>query len=439
MSASVSGTPSAEEARPAPSDDIPTPPRPNAGRAKSVRFAALQSRNFRFLWFGLLISNAGTWMESTASGWLMIDLEPHHASFWLGVMAASFAIPMLVLPPFGGAIADRFSRMRLLWIVQSIYLILGIALAVVTLTDIVTVWMLIAYAFANGVVLAFDSPARHSLLPDIVTREQLTSGVSLNSVAFTGAALVGPAIAGLLIPIAGIGGVMTVNAVSCVATLVALAMIRDLPERHPARHGNDSITRSIQRGIQYILGSPLLSGLILVSMVSGLLSRSYGPLLAVFARSEFHVGSSAYGVMVSAGGLGTLIGAFGLAGRRDVEHKGRLVAVSALSQGVLLFVFAISPWYVLSVPLLAITGIMNALAGASIATLIQLAVPAELRGRVMSLYLLTVVGVPSVGSFALGALAVPVGVRGAVGLAAGVSVISIAMIFARNRDLRATS
>jgi MFS family permease len=404
--------------------------------ARNVRFAALQSRNFRFLWFGLLITNAGTWMESTASGWLVTDLEPGRASLWLGVIAASFAVPMLLLPPFGGAVADRFSRLRLLWIFQTLYLVLSVVLAIVTLTDIVAIWMLVAYAFANGVVLAFDSPVRHAMLPEIVNRDQFTSGVSLNSVAFTGAALVGPAIAGALIPVIGVGGVMTLNAFSCIATLYALAQLRDLPEPRPTRPPGESILRSIGRGIHYISSSPVLSGLILVSTITGLLARSYTPLLAVFARDEFHVGSGAYGALVSVGGLGTLIGAFGLAGRREVEHRGRLIAVAAISQALLLLLFSISPWYALSLPLLLLVGVMNALTGASIATLIQLSVPGELRGRVMSLYMLTVIGIPSIGAFLLGAMAIPLGVRGAVGVAAVVVVGAVAAIFASNTALR---
>lgn len=404
--------------------------------APAVRFAALQSRNFRLLWFGLLVSNAGTWMESTASGWLVTDLEPGRAPLWLGIMAAAFAVPMLVLPPFGGAVADRIPRMRLLWIVQSLYLALSVALAIVTLTGIVAIWMLVAYAFANGIVLAFDSPVRHALLPDIVSREQLTSGVSLNSVAFTGAALIGPAIAGVLIPFIGVGGVMTVNAASCVATLFALSRMRDVPARSSSRRGGESILASIGQAVAFIRGSRMLSGLVLLSAIAGLTGRSYSPLLAVFARDEFRVGSTAYGAMVSAGGLGTLLGAFGLAGRKDVQRRGRLIGGAYVLQGVMLFAFAVSPWYSLSLPLLALVGVAGAVSGASIATLIQLAVPHELRGRVMSLYLLTVVGVPSIGAFIFGALAEPLGVRFAVATAASIFLIASSALLRANRDVR---
>jgi MFS family permease len=384
----------------------------------------------------MLITNAGTWMESTATGWLVTDLEPDRASLWIGVISASFAIPMLLLPPLGGAVADRYARLRMLWIVQIGYLLLSAALAAVTLAGRVEIWMLIGYGFLNGVVLAFDAPVRHALLPEIVTRDQLMSGVSLNSVAFTGAALVGPAVAGALIPLIGVGGVMTVNAISCLATLYALRQMRDVPPHRPALPGADGLVRSIAGGVRYIRSSSLLSGLILVSTFSGLFIRSYTPLLAVFARDEFHVGSGAYGALVSAGGLGTLIGAFGLAGRREVSHRGLLVGTAVLSQALLLILFAAAPWYGAALPLLLLIGVMNALAGASIATLIQLSVPGELRGRVMSIYMLTVIGVPSVGAFVLGALAIPLGVRAAVGLGAAIVVVAVTALFFRNSSLR---
>ncbi len=404
-------------------------------RAPGARFAALRSRNFRLLWIGLLISNAGTWMASTAEGWLVTELQPERSAFWLGMIAASFAVPMLVLPPIGGAIADRVPRLRLLWLVQAIYLALSTALAVLTLLDRINVWFLLAYAFANGVTLAFDSPVRHAILPDIVSRDELTSAVSLNSVAFTGAALVGPAIAGSLIPVIGVSGVFTVNALSCFATLAALARMRGVPQHAASSHAS-GVLHSISTGVRFVAGSPLLRGLLLLSLVSGLCARSYTPLLAVFARDEFHVGSTAFGFLVSAGGLGTLSGAFWLASRRDVRHKGKWVMAATLTQAIFLATFASAPWYGLALPALVLVGFASAITGAMTATLIQLSVPGELRGRVMSLYLLTLVGVPSAGSLIAGVVGDMVGVRLAVAGGAVVLVLAASTIFWRYTAVR---
>jgi MFS family permease len=180
----------------------------------------------------------------------------------------------------------------------------------------------------------------------------------------------------------------------------------------------------------------LLMGLMLLSVASGLLVRSYGPLLAVFARDVFQIDSVRYGLLLSAGGLGTLIGGFWLANRGGVGSKGRWVLVCMLVQGALLLVFAVTGIYGIALPALALVGIVNTIAGALIATLIQLGAPGHLRGRVMSLYLMTVVGVPSVGSFALGSLAEVINVRFAVGSAAVCFLAVAAVIFMRNDELR---
>ncbi len=403
--------------------------------ARPQRFAALQSRNFRLLWIGLLTSNSGTWMESTGMGWLVTDLEPGRKAFWLGMIAAAFAIPMLVLPPFGGAIADRVPRLRMLWTVQIVYLIASAVLAILTLADVVDVWYLLGYSFINGAVLAFDSPVRHALLPDLVSRDQLTSAVSLNSVTFTGAALVGPAIAGALIPFIGIGGVFVVNTFSCFATLYALSRMRDIPQR-ARQSGAGGAFAAIRRGIVHVWRDPLLRGLLTISLVSGLLGRSYGPMLAVFARDEFHVGSTAYGLLLAAGGLGTLAGAFGLAGRGDVRHRGRWLMIMTVCQAVLLLLFAFCPWYGVALWLLVLVGAATAVAGALNATLVQLTTPNELRGRIMSLYVLTLIGVPSAGALLAGTVGEAIGVREAIGAGAVIVILLAGVVFARNPSLR---
>lgn len=404
--------------------------------ARGPRFAALQSRNFRLLWIGLLTSNAGTWMESTGMGWLVTDLEPARKPFWLGMIAAAFAVPMLFVPPFGGAVADRVPRMRLLWAVQVTYLLASGVLATLTLAGAVNVWYLIAYSFLNGLVLAFDSPVRHALLPDLVTRDQLTSAVSLNSVSFSGAALVGPAIAGGLIPLIGVGGVFVVNTVSCLATLVALWRMRDVPQR--SRHGGtrDGALAAIGRGIAYVRREPLLRGVLTISLVSGLLGRSYGPMLAVFARDEFRVGSTAYGFLLAAGGLGTLAGAFGLASRGDVRHRGRRLMAATVCQAGLLLLFALCPWYGVALALLVLVGAATAVGGALAATLIQLTAPNELRGRIMSLYVMTLVGVPSAGALLAGTVGDAIGVRAAIGGGAGIVIALAVVVFGRNEAVR---
>ena len=400
-----------------------------------ARFAALRSRNFRLLWAGLLTSNVGTWMATTAQGWLVTEIAPDRAPFVLGLIAVAFAVPMLTLPPIGGAIADRVPRLRVLWAAQIGYLSLSATLTVLTFADLADVPVLVAYAFLTGVILAFDNPTRQALVPDLVPREALTSAISLNAAVFTGAALVGPAIAGALIPVVGVGGVFAANTVSYLAVLLALGRVRGIPQRS-GRPVTGSVLSTVRAGFAYVARTPLVGTLLLLSLTTGLFGRSYGPLLAVFARDVFQVGSVAFGFLVAAPGLGTLAGSLGLAARGEVRRRGRVVHVAALLLAAMLGLFAATDRYALALPALGLAGFCATIGSALTATLIQLEVPGELRGRVMSLYTLTLIGVPSLGALFTGWLGDQVGVRPAVGANAVLAALLAAGTFAASRSLR---
>lgn len=439
MTSSAEASPQPVEAvapTPAPADASTVPPETKpAGRV-----GALRSRNFRLLWTGLVISNSGSWMATTAEGWLVTDLAKDNASVIIGLIAVAFALPMFGLTMVGGAVADRFPRKRMLWIVQLGYLAAATALAFVTLMGWIEIWMLIVYSFLNGLVLAFDSPSRNALLPDIVDREHLAGAVSLNSAAYSGAALIGPAIAGGLIPLIGVSGVYVINAVSCLAVLWALHQMKGVPEYNTNRSiASVRLWESIKQGVRFALDSRIIFGVLAISIVSGIFARSYSPLLVIFARDEYHVGSFAFGLMVAAPGIGTLTAAFALATRSDTGNRGRklLIAVSGLA--VSLIAFSIMPWYIGGLPLLVLTGFFATSTAATMATIVQLQAPPHLRGRLMSIYMLTVIAVPSLGTLLSGAIADIVGVRATVGVAAAVVLVGVAWIFRRNQPLREVS
>jgi MFS family permease len=379
-------------------------------------------------------------MATTAEGWLVTDLAKDNASIIIGLIAVAFALPMFGLTMIGGAIADRFPRKRMLWIVQLAYLTFATTLALVNLFGWIEIWMLILYSFANGLVLAFDSPARNSLLPDIVEREHLAGAVSFNSAAYSGAALVGPAIAGALIPLIGVGGVYSINAISVFAVLWALHAMKDVPEYAASKPTSRvPLWESIKQGVRFALESPIILGVLAVSIVSGIFARSYSPLLVIFARDEFHVGSFAFGVMVAAPGIGTLTAAFALATRKDTGDRGRKLWIAVSGLAATLIVFSIMPWYIGGLPLLVLAGFFATSTAATMATIVQLQAPPYLRGRLMSIYMLTVIAVPSIGTLASGAVADLVGVRATVGVAAAIMLAGIALIFQRNRPLREVS
>jgi len=434
---------STAEARASGADDPAPPaaaplaePSTEATHKREGRVGALRSRNFRLLWTGLVIANSGSWMATTAQGWLVTDLEPERAPLYIGLIAMAFALPMLLLTMVGGAVADRFPRMRLLWIVQLSYLTFASALALITLLGLIEVWMLIVFSFLNGLVLAFDSPVRNALLPDIVDREHLAGAVSLNSAAYSGAALIGPAIAGALIPLIGVSGVYTLSAVAILAVLWALHQMQGVPEYADAKPGRLPIFQSIRQGVRYALDSRVIFGVLTVSIVSGVFARSYSPLLVIFARDEYLVGSLAYGVMVAAPGFGTLAAAFWLASRSDPGGRGRKLLVATVGLALVLIAFSAMPWYAGGLPLLVLSGAFTTLMAANMATIIQLEAPPNLRGRLMSIYMLTLIGVPALGTLVSGAVAEVIGVRLTVGVAAAVLLAAVFVIFQRNTHLR---
>jgi MFS family permease len=408
----------------------------NEDRKREGRVGALRSRNFRLLWTGLVIANSGSWMATTAQGWLVTDLEPERASLYIGLIAMAFALPMLLLTMVGGAVADRFPRMRLLWIVQLSYLAFASTLALINWLGLIEVWMLIVFSFLNGLVLAFDSPVRNALLPDIVDREHLAGAVSLNSAAYSGAALIGPAIAGALIPLVGVSGVYTVSAISVLAVLWALRQMTGVPEYAGSKQPSLPLFQSIRQGVRYALDSRVIFGVLAVSIASGVFARSYTPLLVIFARDEFHVGSFAFGLMVAAPGLGTLSAAFAIASRADTGGRGRKLLVATIGLSLALMAFAAMPWYAGGLPLLILTGLFTTLMAANMATILQLEAPPHLRGRLMSIYMLTLIGVPSLGTLVSGAVADVIGVRLTVGVTTAILLAGVFLIFRRNADLR---
>lgn len=411
-----------------PSPDA-APSAPPGGRA----FGALRHRNFAILWLSLITSNVGTWMQQVGQGWLVLQLADR--PLYLGLVALAFAIPMILLPPFGGAISDRVDKLRLLRVTELLQALNALVLALLTLSGAVTVWHVLATAFAGAVLLAVSNPNRQALLPSLVSREDFMSAISLNSAVFTGAALVGPLLAGQLLGPIGPGGLFLLNALSYGAVLLATVLMRNV-DAAPRTSGASGLWADVADGLRYVLGARLLLVLLTVSALSGLLGRSYSALLPVFARDVWHVGGQGYGWLLTAPGLGALIGAFGLAAVGEVRRKGVLLLISMLGFAVLLLAFSYAPFFWPAVLLLLVAGVLNALFGTSIATLIQTNAPGALRGRAMSVYTITIIGIPSLGAMGTASAAEVLGPRNAVGLAAACLAVLAAGLLLRGRTVR---
>ena len=361
------------------------------------RFAAFHSRNFRLLWGGLIISNAGSQMQSVAQGYLIYYVLTH-SPFWLGMSSLAFALPMTLFPLFGGALADRVDKLTLLKITQTGQLISAGLLAVVTFAGQVNVWWIIALQFAGATFLAADNPTRQALLPDLVPREDLMSAAALNGASYTGAALIGPALGGVLLPVLSAGGLFLLNALSFLAVLGAVFLIRGVdskPQHQPAGVGE-----SLAEVTRYVKTAPNIGLLLGLAAVVGLFGRSYLPLTPAFARDLLHVDAVGLGFLYAAPGLGALLAAGVLAGGRTVRVDRRLLLGAIFAFAGLLIAYSANSWYPLALLLLTGTGITSQVAATMLATTLQLQVPGRLRGRVLSLNAITVIGFAALGALA---------------------------------------
>jgi MFS family permease len=370
-------------------------------QTSKTRFAALHYRNFTLLWAGLIVSNMGTWMQNVANGWLVLQLT--NSPLWLGMLGLSFAVPMIILPPFAGAVVDRVNRIRLLFITQSMQIIIALTLAALTWLGRIEVWHILLASAFGAALLAFDNPARQALVPALVNPRDLLNALSLNSATYTGAALIGPALAGIMLEPLGAGTLFFLNGISFLAVIFALASMRDVRTHSGGQHG--TLSDTFWKGISYAWNDRMVLALLALSSVGAIFGRSYQSLLPAFSRDIWKAGPQGYGLLLAASGGGAVLGAFGLASIKQMKNQGAVMLVSGMLFSLTLIAFSLSPFFVLGMGLLVIAGITSTVFITVISTFIQLSVPNEMRGRVMSLYTVTLIGLPSLGALGSGALA----------------------------------
>lgn len=340
-------------------------------------------------------------MQNVANGWLVLQLT--NSPLWLGYLGLSFAIPMIILPPLAGPIVDRVNRIQLLLFTQSMQALTFITLGVLTWVGRVEVWHILIASFVSATLLAFDNPARQALVPGLVQPRDLLNALSLNSATYTGAALVGPALAGLLLEPLGAGTLFFLNGVSFLAVILALLVMRDVATHSGGIQG--TLRDSFWKGLSYAWNDRFILALLILSALGAVFGRSYQNLLPAFSRDIWHAGSQGYGLLLAAAGGGALAGAFGLASFKRIPKQGAVMLLSGLIFCASLIIFALSPFFVLALVLLFVAGVTSTIFSTIISTFIQLSVPNEMRGRVMSLYTVTLIGLPSLGALGSGALA----------------------------------
>jgi MFS family permease len=368
----------------------------------SPTFRALAHRNYRLYYTGGFISNIGTWMQRIAQDWLVLLLSDNSGTA-LGITTGLQFLPILLLSPYAGAVADRFPKKRLLQMAQVMMAVPAVLLGVLAITGVAEQWHVYAIALLFGIGTAFEAPVRQSFVSELVSPEDLQNAVSLNSASFNGGRIIGPALAGLMIAALGsgveaTGVVILLNAASYGATLFALSRIKGgLPERDGPRPAGRGM---IVDGLRYVRGRPDLLLVLGVMFFVGTFGLNFQLTSALMATEVYGKGAGEYGVIGSIMALGSITGAL-LSARRETSGL-RLVIAAAVVFGAVEIVIALMPTYLTFVLLTPIIGITALTTITSANTVMQLSVPAELRGRVMALYLMVFMGGAPIGSPLIG-------------------------------------
>lgn len=389
------------------------PEAPSEQKPRLQTFRALQYRNFRLLWISLIVSSVGTWMQIVAQSLLILQIT-HGSALALGIVSLAQSSSFFLFALVGGGVADRVDKRRFLLITQSLSMCLAFLLGILTLTNVIQVWTIVLLAFCSGTVLSFDQPTRSSLIPMLVPRKDLMNAISLQATVFNGAAVVGPALAGITIgllangghliglagPLAGYAGNFLLNGVSYFGVLFVLYFIhvpQEAIEQGTEKRG--PMLESIRTALGAVKRDPVLPWVL--SGYGALLF--FGPsntlILPIFATQILHLNAFQLGLLFAAAGLGTLIGALTVASLGDFKYKGLLLLVSLFVWTSSLILFAFSHLFWLSLLALLLFGIAQNGVGATVITLAQLRVAPQMRGRVMSLNTLLIMGVRPLGDF----------------------------------------
>ena len=375
---------------------------PNRKKGLELLLRALGSRNYRLYFFGQAVSLIGTWMQQIAMRWLVYRLTK--SELLLGVVGFASDIPVFLLVPVAGVLADKCKRHRILAITQALAALQAFILAILVITNQAAVWHVVVLGALLGIVNAFDIPARQAFLMEVVEKkEDLGNAIALNSFIFNAALLIGPFIAGVLIAVLGEGLCFILNGVSYLALIGALFLMK-IPDRKMAL-GNLEVGRGILEGAAYAFRSvPIRSILLLVAVVS-FMGVSYMLLMPVFSEDVLHGGPQAFGYLMSATGVGALAGAVFLASRRNILGLGTVIVVSGILYGIGLSALSFSHSLVLSLVIALVIGFSLMVQMASSSTILQTIVDDKKRGRVISLFVMARRGVESFGSLLAGALA----------------------------------
>jgi MFS family permease len=386
-------------------------------------FQVLGQRNYGLFTLGNSMSLIGTWMQRIASGWLAWTLT--ESAGWVGAIAFADLVPCMLIGPFAGAAADRWERMRVMKLGQLLGFAQALVLGILYMSGHLTIWPLFLLTLFNGFVTGGLQPFRLSITPRLVTQEWLTAAIAINSVTFNLARFVGPALAGVLIALGGMGLAFVINALSFIIFFMFLNVVRLYGTRTPPS-GKSFMTDMVE-GLKHAATLPGVNAIILQLIVSGIFVRPVLELLPGWAARAFNGASGDFAALTSAFGVGAIVGGLWLAARKDAHGLARIVVWSNIAMCLVLLLFAASTALWMALPLAMLTGATMVSAAVSGQTLTQIIVPDHLRGRVLSVLGLVMRGSPAIGALLIGVASDHYGMR--IPLIAGVTVLLCLMLY----------
>ena len=364
-------------------------------------FRSLENRNYRLYFFGQLISVLGSWLQSVAQAWLVYRLTG--SSFHLGLVVFIGQAPLLFLSPIGGLIADRYRRRWVVVGAQTASMLLAFALATLTLWGHVQLWHILILAGAQGIISAVDVPARQALVSEMVEADGLLNAVALNSSIFSNASSVAPVIAGFLVGTIGEGWCFAINGVTYLAVIAGLLMMR--LEEYRKDQGTQSALSSIREGFQFVHDTAPIRRILIILAVVSLLGAPFTVLMPIFADKILHAGPRGLGLLMSANGVGSLVGSLLLASRRGLSGLGRWIVFGSAGFGVALVLFSASGSFAFSLLLLVPAGFCMFYEVTASNTLVQAMSPNAMRGRAIAILSMLILGVAPFGALMAGFLA----------------------------------
>lgn len=369
---------------------------------------ALRNPQFRLYTVGGLPSLLGTWVQRVAVGWLAWELT--HMNIWVGAIALADMLPMVFIGPVAGAMADRLDRLTVCRFLQILAMFQALSLAVITLAGFMTIELLVALTVVQGVLSAATQPFRHAIVANLVTREELPGAIATNSVAWHGSRFVGPAIAGLIIAYMNVGTAFAVNALSYIPFLYALFTIK-VPPNPKSERSLTELPREILEGARYAFTHPIIGSMLLVLVVCSVVGRAAVELLPGFSVEVLGRGEAGFASLVSAAGLGAMLGALWFGWRAKMGGLVRIVVFNVFILCFSLFALVSSTRFEFALVSLVLAGGSLLISGISIQTMVQSNVAEELRGRVMGIYGWCWMGSPGLGAILIGAVSDHIGLR----------------------------